>query len=45
MNFGNYLVAIRIHHHLIACQRTEKTFLIEYADSVNFSIDCFPPQK
>ncbi len=39
-SFGNYPVLVRI-----ACGPRERTFLIEYSDSVNFALDCLPPLR
>jgi hypothetical protein len=45
MNFGNYPVPIRIHRHLVACDTIDKTFVIEYLDSINFSLACEAPNR
>jgi hypothetical protein len=42
-SFGNAPVPVRIKGHAIACDRAERHFLIAYANTVNFSLDCLAP--
>ncbi len=41
--FGIYPVPVRIKGHYIACDRAEHRFLIAYARTANFSLDCVTP--
>jgi hypothetical protein len=44
-SFGNYPVLLRINGRFIACGPRERTFLVEYGNSVNFAVDCIPPLR
>ena len=41
--FGNYPVPVEIDGHLIACNRSETSFLISYGDAVGLSLGCVAP--
>jgi hypothetical protein len=40
LSFGNYPVALRVYGRMIACDAHETRFVIEYRDSINFTVDC-----
>ena len=43
MNFGNYPIAIIVRGQGVACDRAEKTFLVELVDASSFTVTCVAP--
>jgi hypothetical protein len=44
-DFGNYPQLITVNGRDVACNATRSAYLIEYADTVNYSLDCLKPNR
>jgi hypothetical protein len=42
--FGNYPIPVRIRGKPVACDRSEKRFLVRYLSAVSFTLGCLEPR-
>jgi len=43
-SFGNYLIPVRIRGRVIACDRSERRFLVKHLNGVSLTLACLVPQ-